>query len=596
MSPELVAFIGAGKQLTTLFQPILDAATNEVHGYEALSRGPEDSPLHFPERLFETAADAGLAAELDVECFRNAVRAFAALGLKGRLFVNLTPQGLIHLGRHCELVEETLAAAGLNPMRLVLELTEQAILEDYEIIRQSMRRITPSGIAFAIDDLGAGYSGLRAWSELSPEFVKIDRYFTSEIRTDPIKMEFVRAIVDMARAARATVVAEGVETLDEARELAEAGVDFLQGYLIARPSSHPPARVDDIGLPRAEDLAERIALTQRAVSLLYEQAPLSPQSPVFEVTEIFHRDVSVQALAVVDDAQRPVGIVRRSDLLDLLSIPLRRELYYRRPIATLMDRNPLLVDANLRLEQASRLVVSQWREKAYEQFIITELGRYRGMARMIDLLEQMTNQRLAVARYSNPLTALPGNVPIYDCINGLIRRQQPFVLVQFDVDHFKPFNDFYGYSKGDEALMGLGQIIRRAASPRIDFVGHLGGDDFVVVFRSADWERRVQRVFAAFREQLRGLYHPEHLEDGGIVTTDRYGVERRFPLLSISAAGLVCDDPGLEDAESLAYHLAPLKAEAKRDPGCSLRHCRFSDLRHERRGEMPLEVIQRKGA
>ncbi|MEO0975558.1 MAG: GGDEF domain-containing protein, partial [Pseudomonadota bacterium] len=244
----------------------------------------------------------------------------------------------------------------------------------------------------------------------------------------------------------------------------------------------------------------------------------------------------------------------------------------------------------LSLDQASRLVVSRWRERAYEQFVITELHRYRGMARMIDLLEAMTNQRIEVARYSNPLTALPGNVPIYDCINGLIRRQQSFVLVQFDVDNFKPFNDFYGYSKGDEALIHLGQIIKRAASPRIDFVGHLGGDDFIVVFRSPDWQKRVRDVFADFEDHLRHLYQSEHLRDGGIVTKDRYGVERRFPLLSISAAGLLIDEPDVGDAESLAYHLAPLKAEAKRDSGSSLRHCRYADLQPQTTG-MPLAAL-----
>ena len=100
----------------------------------------------------------------------------------------------------------------------MLELTEQAILDDYDGIRSVMAEIQALGAAFAIDDLGSGYSGLRAWSELHPEFVKIDRYFIDGIDSDSLKMEFVRAIIDLARAARSTVIAEGVETAAEATE------------------------------------------------------------------------------------------------------------------------------------------------------------------------------------------------------------------------------------------------------------------------------------------------------------------------------------------------------------------------------------------
>jgi GGDEF domain-containing protein len=274
-------------------------------------------------------------------------------------------------------------------------------------------------------------------------------------------------------------------------------------------------------------------------------------------------------LPVIADG-KPIGLIRRSELLDLLSLPLRHELYGRKPISFVMDKRPLLVESDLRLEQVSRLVTRGNQERLHEQFVVTRKGKYLGMARVIDLLRHITEEQIKSARYSNPLTSLPGNVPIYDCVNGLLRRQRAFVLCYADIDNFKPFNDFYGYSKGDEALMLVGRELRSNARPRIDFVGHVGGDDFVIVFRSPDWQERITRAMAAIESRVRDLYHPEHLQRGGIVSRDRNGVERSFPLLSISVAAMVCDNAPECSAEDLAYLIAPLKARAKRVPGSAL--------------------------
>lgn len=174
-------------------------------------------------------------------------------------------------------------------------------------------------------------------------------------------------------------------------------------------------------------------------------ASIPPDALVPKVAELFHERRDVDAFAVVEN-RRPVGLVRRVELLDLLSIPLRRELYSRKPIRTLMDATPLLVDADLRLEQVSRLVTRGFRDRLQEQFIVTDHGNYLGLARMVDLLRSITQEQIRAARYANPLTALPGSVPIYDCVNRLIRRDKRFTLCHLDIDHFKPFNDFYGYA------------------------------------------------------------------------------------------------------------------------------------------------------
>jgi EAL domain-containing protein (putative c-di-GMP-specific phosphodiesterase class I)/GGDEF domain-containing protein len=553
------------RSLNCLFQPIVDARDRSVLGYEALIRGPEGSLLHAPAALFASAESVGRVPELDRLCFELAAARKVALELPGRLFVNLTAQGLLSLGEHPERVAKTLETTGLKARQLVFELTEQAILDDYEAIRRALAQIGPLGASFAIDDLGTGYSGLRAWSELHPEFVKIDRYFISNVDSDSLKMEFVHAIIDLARAARSTVIAEGVETAAEARELVDAGVQLLQGFYIAQPAAEPQSKMSDTMIQRCP-VNEQSSEGSTARDLVFPCLTISPDMLVPKVAELFHDNVEINAVAVVRD-EKPIGIVRRLELLDLLSIPLRLELYLRKPISTLMDSNPLLIESDLRLEQVSRLVTRGYRERLQEQFIVTEQGKYVGLARMVDLLKLITQQQLQIARHSNPLTLLPGSVPIYDCVNRLLRRGKRFVLCHADLDHFKPYNDFYGYSKGDEALVLVSKILARNSSARIDFLGHVGGDDFVIAFRSPDWQLRLERVFAELKRSHAELYKPEHVRQGGIFATDRYGVQRLFPLLSISVAALLCEEIPDVNAEQLAYHLAPLKARAKMRQG-----------------------------
>jgi EAL domain-containing protein (putative c-di-GMP-specific phosphodiesterase class I)/GGDEF domain-containing protein len=565
------------RRLTFLFQPIIHARDRAVIGYEALVRGPSDSPLHSPSMLFEAAAREGVVPDLDRLCFELAVARRTELGLPGRLFVNLTPQGLLSFRGRTADVADILRRNDVPPEAVVIELTEQAILDDYDAIRGVMTEIQALGAAFAIDDLGSGYSGLRAWSELHPEFVKIDRYFISNIDSDALKMEFVRAIIDLARAARSTVIAEGIETAAEAAELVDAGVALLQGFYVSRPQADPVPEMSDTMIQRCP-AGEFLADTMIARDLVRADSAVSPDIPVPKIAELFHEHVDVDAFAVVDRG-RPVGIVRRVELLDLLSIPLRRELYLRKPISTLMDTNPLLVDADLRLEQVSRLVTRGFRERLQEQFIVTDHGKYIGLARMVDLLRSITQEQIRVARYSNPLTTLPGSVPIYDFVNRLLRRGKRFVLAHVDIDHFKPFNDIYGYAKGDEALLIVAKTIGAHTSPRVDFLGHVGGDDFVIAFRSHDWRDRLERALADVARELAALYKPEHVAQGGILTTDRYGVRRLFPLLSMSVGALVCDIATTDvSAEDLSYHLAPLKARAKTRSGNTIEVERYGDI------------------
>ncbi|MEL6366990.1 MAG: bifunctional diguanylate cyclase/phosphodiesterase [Pseudomonadota bacterium] len=567
MSSEIDAVL-ENNGISMVFQPIVVGGERKLFGFEALARGPEDTGLFQPVSLFAAASAASRTEEVDFACVASAFAQYQALGLSGLLFVNLTPEGILSLGRNLKPLISLLSDSGMDPHRLVLEITEQAIVDDYMAVSAAMKSVRTLGVAFAIDDLGSGYSGLKAWSELAPEYVKIDRYFTHNVHNDSVKGEFVRAILDMARASRSTVIAEGVETPEEARELIDAGAALLQGYFFGRPESEPDERG---ALERSVSIRvrapEESMTCARHISL--PVSSISPDTPIPAVAEIFHKELDRDTIPVVQDG-RPVGVVPRAAFLETMSMPLRRELYMKRPISVLMQEAVLVVDADLRLEQVSRLVTSGNRTRLHEEFMITERGEYVGMGRVVDLLRTITTEQIQVARYSNPLTLLPGNVPIYDWINRAVERERSFVICHVDVDNFKPFNDKYGYARGDQALVTISEILKRCVSPKLDFVGHVGGDDFVFVFQTKNWRDRIQQCFDELTEARKTLHSAKDLELGHLTATDRFGSEREFELLSISVAALVCRGIREHSAEMLIQHLVPIKSHAKKKPGNAL--------------------------
>lgn len=141
-----------------------------------------------------------------------------------------------------------------------------------------------------------------------------------------------------------------------------------------------------------------------------------------------------------------------------------------------------------------------------------------------------------------------------------------------DIDSFKPFNDLYGYAKGDEVLLCLAQCLNERVDPSRDFVGHIGGDDFMLVLGSTDWRKRIQLLLEDFQGQCRRFYRDEHLQAGCFVAHNRQGRREEFPLLSLSVGVVQLRESACADLD--ASQLAGLASEAKRHakavPGYSL--------------------------
>jgi len=203
-------------------------------------------------------------------------------------------------------------------------------------------------------------------------------------------------------------------------------------------------------------------------------------------------------------------------------------------------------------------------------FILTRDGCYAGMGSGHDLMREITQMQINAARYANPLTGLPGNVPINEHLDDLLHQELPFVVCYCDLDHFKPYNDVHGYGRGDEVIRWTGQLLEAVCEPDLDFVGHIGGDDFLMVLRSPDWEQRCEKLLASFEAGKGRFFSAEELAGGGYCSEDRKRRMVHHPLVCLSI-GAVKAPPGcFPSHHEIAAAAATAKKEAKREEGSSL--------------------------
>lgn len=556
--------------LKPVFQPILDFRVRAMLGYEALIRGPEGSNLARPDQLFGVAARHGLLLRLEHACREASLRAFARQRLAGKLFLNVTPDCLLDPQLMNGHTRDLLAELGVAPNRVVLELTENQRITDMPGIIEALLHYRGRGFQIAIDDLGEGFANLRMWSELRPEFVKIDKHFVHGIADDRIKFHFVRAMQDLAEIGNASLIAEGIEREEDFVCIRDMGIACGQGYFIAHPESSPLRQLSRRTLSALDQ--QSLALSPMtggpgrlptARSLLKAIVPVPMHASNAAVIERFEADPSLDVLPVVQGSQ-PVGMINRHSMVDRFARPFRRELFGRKSCDLFMDHAPLVVDQHATIQELAKMLSLAPRHYLLDGFIVTGDGQYLGVGSSHDLMGMITEMQISAARYANPLTQLPGNVPINEHVDRMLAAGSSFVAVYVDIDNFKPFNDTYGYRRGDDVIQTLARLLCDQVDERQDFVGHIGGDDFFVVFRSADWEMRCWETIARFAEAVANLLGIDERLRGGYMAENRRG-ELSFQPSPTLSLGAVRVGPGeCESHREVAAAASAAKKQAKR--------------------------------
>ncbi|MBV8262484.1 MAG: GGDEF domain-containing protein [Candidatus Eremiobacteraeota bacterium] len=550
-------------RIRTLFQPIVSLADGSVFGYEALSRGPIGTRLESADALFSTAAERGVAAQLERICRFRAIANASAIPPGCYLFLNISPR--VFEERNEALSRDVVDQNRLAQERIVLEITEKQAIEDFDLFKRTLLHYNRQGFKVAIDDAGAGHNSLRAVTEVRPHFIKLDIALVRDIDRDRAKHALVSAIIIFARRIDAKVLAEGIETVEELATLIEIGVEYGQGFLLARPSSvfaEPKAEIAAFIRERASASRSAPAPKRMTVSAVTRRAPaLAPSAYTMEVMEIFDRNPDLDSV-VLTDAGAPVGLVSRTKLYERLSHQFGYSIYARRPARLVMDDSYLAVDVNDSIDDVARKVVHRRRSEMYDEIVVLENGAYSGVVSVRDLLHTMTEFQASVSRYSNPLTGLPGRMLVQQEIERRGAAGTPFALLHVDINHLRHYNERYGFGRGDEIINMLAETLSSAArslDAQHSLVGHLGGVNFVVLCAEQRVEQLATAVIGEFERKVASLHVSRELP----LIEAHTPTGRPDPEVTLTVIGLCSSRTALPTFSAVASTLSRFKRAAR---------------------------------
>ena len=279
----------------------------------------------------------------------------------------------------------------------------------------------------------------------------------------------------------------------------------------------------------------------------------------------YFKDNNAISSAVILEKNIPIGMINKDIFLNSLATPFGMSIYSKRPVEILMSTTPLTIDYNAPIEVATKTALNRNDEEIYHNIIITKDDKYFGIVTIKKLLEETTQIELNRARHANPLTGLPGNLVIDWEANRHINQLIPFSAIYIDIDNFKSYNDVYGFEAGDTALSTTADIIHNSLKTHCNdyFLGHVGGDDFIIFIPSTKIESLCHSIIETFDAKAKLFYSLEHQEQKYVVANNRNNVSEKFPLMTLSLAVLRVFNKRNINNKSLATKTAEIKKLCK---------------------------------
>lgn len=554
------------KSIRTVFQPIVDLRTGNVYGFEALSRGPKGSPLEFPLELFAAAQRYNLHNQLEALCREMALTNSKCLAKGCKIFINFSPYAIYDSDFKDGTTKKLMIDLDIKQSDVVIELTEKASIDDFRAFRINLEHYRNLGFNVAIDDTGAGYSGLQTIVSLHYNYIKIDRSLIENIDKDIVKKALLEVFHKFSKKINAHIIAEGVETLDELDVLIELGIDYAQGYVIARPEEFPTkeyAASNFILQKRKKKTSFNLAFPVAEVAR--KGISTSPETTTSMVVKMFENIPDLQSVVILCD-NTPIGLVTRELIYSRLATQYGYAIFMGRSIKSIMDDNPMIANFYDSIEVVSKIAMERELSKRYNCIIVEKDDEYFGIVSIRDLMDKLSNLQIEHAKNLNPLTSLPGNHIIESEINNRIFQGMPFSVLYADLSNFKPYNDCYGYKKGDEVLLFTAKIIKRTLDDwgtSTDFLGHIGGDDFIILTTPEKDSFICENIIKQFDSQIKGFYHDKDWDSGFVVARDRKGNISNRPLVSIAIAVVTNENRKLENHLQISELASEIKEHVK---------------------------------
>lgn len=577
--------------LTSYYQPIFSINNNSIFGFESLARVKENPFITFKSMIefFEMAIECNMITNVDFICFSNAVENAVNQGIRENsalLFINMSPSTICDPSHCVRTVGQILYEFNIKSEKIVIEITEESFVKDSKNFKKIIEQYKNFGFKIAIDDFGAGYGGLKMLSMIEPDFVKVDRHFISHIDKAIVKHNLVDSVTIACNRLGIKVIAEGIERAEELEVVSNLGIDLVQGYYLARP--HPNIETENTILTKFENLVigdKNVSAETKCIGdIVVDIKAISHNEPVKNVLNQLIENPNLRCLPVVDK-DRIVGMIYRTRFIENQVVGkcgYGMHLNYHKLISHVMEHNFLTVEYNEALEEVSQRVQKRKVNKLYDEIAVTKNGKYYGIVPINILLDAITAKSLALAKSANPLTGLPGNESIQREIEKRIIKNIHFDVAYFDLNYFKPYNDYYGFAKGDAVIKALGQVMIDVTNGNKDqsiFVGHIGGDDFILLCHPSLSIKLCEDIIKEFESRQIEFHGEQDYKAGFYKSKNRKGDEETFGLLSLSIGIISTEVYKIDSFAELASIASEVKKAAKKESMINKKSAIFRDRR-----------------
>ncbi len=422
--------------IKSVFQPIVSLIDCTVIGYEALSRGPQNSCMQNPEKLLDTAKECGKLWELE-ELFRyKALESIYNSKLNVKIFLNINPVIINSLKFKNLFTKEYLKKYNLDCENIIFEITERDKIKNMNSFKETIEYCKSQNYQIAIDDAGSGNSGLNRICHIKPHYIKLDMELIRGIDKCSTKQAIVKSMYEFSKATNCNLIAEGIETEDELKTLIDIGVQFGQGYFIKRPEECILPIKDEVidtikrlNVKENDQYGYNIANVYiSSISKMIE--PLEPKVLVSHVDFKFKKNQDLLGICIVDDGEVK-GSVTRNSFYSKLGWQYGYSLYSSKAISIIMNTDFLSVDYRMPIDMVIKLAMARSKDTLYDHITVTKNSKYYGMVTIKDLIEKTIEIEVDNARHSNPLTGLPGNVIIEENLEKCIFSNKRLLCIIF---------------------------------------------------------------------------------------------------------------------------------------------------------------------
>jgi EAL domain-containing protein (putative c-di-GMP-specific phosphodiesterase class I)/GGDEF domain-containing protein len=559
------------KYIKPVYQPIVSLIDGQVFGYEALSRVTDEKLGLNIQQIFEIADKTKNTWQIEILCREKALQNAMTINPEKKLFLNVDPNVIHNEEFRNDFTIEYLEKYKLNPSNVIFEVTERSAVTDNDAFLKAIDHYKNQNFSIAIDDVGAGFSGLNTIANIRPNYIKIDMNLIRNIDKDEIKQLLCKAMVDFGANSGVKLIAEGIETEEELKTLIRLKVDYGQGYYLGIPQETfediTPKKVEIITKNYSKHYSDNIRNSIYPVigHLSKPGYTFSPDESMELIYEKLKHDPAITEFTIVEN-DIALGFMTKTALNELLGGRYGFSLHSKKIIRQIMNTNFLRANYNMPIDQVSRFAMQRTFDVLYNPIVVEKENKYCGIVTIKDLLDAYTRIEIDAAIHINPLTKLPGNVIIEKEIFNRISSDSPYCIIYIDLDNFKAYNDAYGFENGDLMLKLVADVIKESTLKN-EFVGHIGGDDFIVICDYQEAGFLCQSILDKFASQVGSLYRDDDLSNGFIISVNRHGVIESFPIASLSIAGISNKINSYKSLDKFSNEIALLKKKCKKQTG-----------------------------